>query len=255
MKLLIIIFLIVYSFLVFCTVALTKSKQREWFNLGSVLVIVLFGIVSIYRNYSDTDFNFSVSFIYFLAIGGVGPRLIATIINQNRIESPVFFIKRKSKSLEWALSFISWVFLAIMVVQPHKIRMSNGTPIYDENYFRTLVSFLFLLIPSLIYTIISMLQRTAFCKNGLFHAGLLTDWSDFRSYSWPQGEIYADRDIQAFVNKEILVDLLLETKGIFLVKQIRVEVPFYEKSRIENLLSRKIKAEAKFQDHALPKPA
>jgi hypothetical protein len=241
MALLTILFLIISCALSFVASFSTKSKQRQWSTIGFVVVIILFGLVALYSVIADINYNFWSSYVFFLAFGIVIPRLIANIINQNRLESPVLFIKEKSRPLAWALIFIFWLYLAVLVSQPHKLR--DGIPIYDQEYFRDLIAFLFLLIPSLIYMLILMLQRTAFCKNGLFHTGLFTEWSDFKSYSWPQGEIYADPDVQAFVSKDTLVDLILEKRSTLFAKHIRMGIPLNEKGRIEILLSRKIKVE------------
>jgi hypothetical protein len=189
----------------------TKSKDRQWLKVAFVVVWVLSGIVVVINTEANFDF-----FMYLISFGIVLPRLIANIINQNRLESPVVFIKRKQKTLQWILVFIFWSFLTVIVLQPHRFRVSDGAPIYDEDYFRSLIGFLILLIPSVIFMIIAVLQRTAFCRNGLFHDGLLLSWSDFKSYSWKNEWLEMEKrsvkdKIQVLIpveNKEAVKELL-----------------------------------------------
>jgi hypothetical protein len=222
MTLLTIIIIIVSSALSFFAGISTKSREQKWLTMSVVaMMLLLFGVSAFYKFNTELNVDLSATYLYFMAFGAVIPRLIANIVNQNRLESPAIFIKRKTKPLQWILVFSLWAFLTVMILRPNTISISDGMPIYDEDYFRSRIGILFFTIPSTIFLIIGMLQRTAFCSNGLFYNGLLFDWSDFKSYAWKNE--------------------WLEMEKRFIKANVQLLIPSEDKQAIEELLTMKVK--------------
>jgi hypothetical protein len=177
----------------------------------------------------------------FIGVGIVLPHLISRILVRQKISHPVIFLQKKRPSLTAILIGVTgFAYLAWVALSPRTYNITEGKPIYDEFYVFSSFSFLLFYIPLIILSVQFLIERTAICENGFYQGGLLSDWSNYKSYTWAQGEIYADPDIQPFLNKNTLVELTIEPKRKFFGTSIQIIVPLDEKPAIDNLLSRKI---------------
>ena len=221
----------------------TKRIRRWWLYVGFLIAAACFLVVSAI-NASDqvsTSKTWLISYDLFLGIGLVWPQLMSQIATRQNIKNPVIFLGKAKHPLAAVIAAVLFLaYLAWVGLMPHTYSILEHKPVYDEFYVLSSFSFLLFYIPFIILLIEMMTQRTAFCENGIYRIGLISDWSDFRSYTWIQNEIYSDPDVQPLLNNDIKIELLIEPKKSISRKPIRFVIPFDDKSVIENLLSRKL---------------
>jgi hypothetical protein len=166
------------------------------------------------------------------------------MVVRQKINSPIIFLKKpKAPFLGVGISFLLFAYVAWIVLTPRIYDYKEGKLVYDELYLLSSFSFLLFFIPLVIFYIQILVERNAICENGFYQGGLLSDWSNFKSYTWSQGDIYADPDVQPFLNKNILVSLTIEPKRTLFGRRIQLIIPFDQKAVIDNLLSTKFRVE------------
>ncbi len=220
--------------------------RRRRFHLAALLcALFLISLLSL-RLFDRSQGGFFESRILtanlFVGIGLILPQLISRIFARQKIQHPLVFLKGRKVSLLSVLIpgacalLIAWTALA-----PNKYDLTLGGPVYDEFYVQRSLSFLVYFIPMIILAIQMLVERTAICENGLYQHGLLSAWSNFGSYSWSQGEMYTDPEIQPLLTKDILVELKLEPKIKLWGARVQLFIPLKEKKAIDDLLSGKVR--------------
>lgn len=223
----------------------TKQVRRQQLSIGAFVAALFFlGISVLYHSQASFFKSWIISYNLFLGVGLILPQLISRIFVRQKISHPVFFLKKtKIPLLPILVVVMSLAFMAWTALEPREYSFTIGGPVFDDFYVLSSFSFLLFFIPLIIFLIQMLVERTAICESGFYQGGLLSDWSNFKSYSWAQGEIYADPDVQPFLNKETLVELTIEPKRKFFGTRVQLIIPFDEKNIVDNLLSRKINME------------
>jgi hypothetical protein len=229
----------------------TKRNKRQWLYVGFVIAAICYLVLSgIYSSYQDSaSKNWLISYNLFCGVGLVLPQLISRIIVRQNIKHPVIFFKKDKlprsrvvTGIIFAVLFLAY--LAWVALSPKIMSFTDHKPVYDEFYVFSSFSFLLFYIPFVILLIEIMTMRTAFCENGLYILGVISEWSDFKSYTWVQGKTFDDPELQPFIDKSIKIKLLLESNKSLFKKPIQLLIPFDEKSAIENFLSKRVSFKA-----------
>ncbi|PKN95328.1 MAG: hypothetical protein CVU44_01205 [Chloroflexi bacterium HGW-Chloroflexi-6] len=203
-------------------------------------MIAYFAILT-YANITDkVTLHSADGYSLFLGFGVAWPQIISRLIIQQKTESPIIFLKNKISILPAVMGFAFLLYLTIMMLQPNHIRVSDGEPIFDKLFFYSRLVFILAIIPNGILYFIFLIQRTAFCQNGLLYGGILIDWASIKTYEWKNEKLYDDSEMKPFVNKDTLIELRITTQTILLPKEIRLAIPHPQKEVLENLLNRQV---------------
>lgn len=234
--------MLIINILIGCTFAfgfLATISTVQVKRMRFALAYACIGIICTTFIYLTIDVkSFPTRFVYFLAFGIIWSQLLSRIFVQHQVVSPVVYMQRK---LYISSIIIGFVFMAIgilMVLQPNRVNYVTRDAIFSEEdvYFR--FSYLFLLIPAIILFFVSMMQRTAFCANGLFYRGLLWDWSNFKSYKWENDEFYQDANANSLLGKDSVIELTLypDFKVPLTPAKFQFVVPYTDKEIIEKII-------------------
>jgi len=227
-----------------------KRNKRQWLYVGFAITAIFYLILSgIYSSYQDNSSkSWIISYNLFCGVGLVLPQLVSRIIVRQNIEHPIVFIQRnKTPIMAIIITGLAMACLPWVALTPHTYNMIEHKFVYDEFYVFSSLSFLLFYIPFIILLIELMTQRIAFCENGLYIFGLISDWSDFKSYTWVQDKMFNDPELQPFIDKSIKIKLLLESNKSLFKKPIQLLIPFDEKDAIENFLSKRVNFKAHAQ--------
>jgi len=227
----------------------TKRNKRQWLYVGFGIAAVCYLILSgIYSSYQDSaSKSWLISYNLFCGAGFVLPQLISRIVIRQNIKHPIVFMQRnKIPVMAIIITGLAMAYLPWVALTPHTYNMIEHKFVYDEFYVFSSFSFLLFYIPFIILLIELMTQRIAFCKNGFYLFGLISDWSDFKSYTWVQDKIFDDPELQPFIDKSIKIKLSLESHKSLFKKPVQLLIPLDEKDAIENFLSKRVN----FKTHA-----
>jgi hypothetical protein len=220
-----------------------QAKRFKLILAYVFVMIVLFGVFSVFvLDSKDDDLGWMTFYWYFIAFGVIWPQLISRLLIQQRIESPVIYLKNTPSMIARSIVFGFLLCLALMILQPSKMNHSVGAPVYEELYVRSWISFLLALVPTGIFIFILLIQRTAFCANGLYYQGILFDWSNFQSYFWESDELYKDPEVRHFLDESARVELTLDFSfnRLFQMRKLHFFIPYRQKATINNLLIKSI---------------
>jgi hypothetical protein len=225
----------------------TRRGRRQWlyvgFSIAAVCYLIFFVIYSFYQDSALR--NWLIPYNLFCGVGLVLPQLISRIVVRQNIKHPVVFVQDNKLPLT-ALTVVmiaSVYMLGVATLSPTQASQIDHKPIYDEFYISSSFSYLLFSIPFIILLFEMLIERTAFCENGLYQYGLLSEWADFKAYSWLQDKMYVDLELQPFIDKKIKIKLLIEPVKSLFNKPIQFLIPFNEKNAIEEFLSQRIKVQ------------
>jgi hypothetical protein len=226
----------------------TKRNKRQWLYVGFAITAIFYLILSgIYSPYQDSaSKSWIISYNLFCGVGLVLPQLVSRLVIRQNINHPVVFLKKDRLPLSRTITGIIIAALGLMclawvALSPKQISLIDHKPVYDEFYVSSSFSFLLFYIPFIIWLIEMITQRTAFCENGLYQNGLISEWADFKSYRWIYDKMYDDPDALPFLDKNIKIKLSIEPVKALFKKPIQISIPFNEKGTIEEFLSQRIK--------------
>jgi hypothetical protein len=222
----------------------TRQNKRQWLYVGFAITAISYLIFSgIYSSYQDNaSESWIISYNLFCGIGFVLPQLVSRIIVRQNINHPVVFMqKNKIPVVAIAIMVLVLLYLLLVALIPHTYYVKDHTPAFDEFYVISSLSFLLFYIPFVILILEFTTQRNAFCENGLYQNGLISEWTDFKSYRWIYDKIYDDPEASPFLDKNTKIILLIEPVKTLFKKPIQIFIPFDEKGTIEELLSQRIK--------------
>ncbi len=192
--------------------------------------LFFFALSLLFRTKPGSAETSEVASILFIGIGLILPQLVSRIFVRQKIKHPVIFLQKRKIPVIIIIPGVLFVFMAWVALS------SSGDVLWH-------VSVVVLFLSFLIFSIQMLVERDTICENGFYQGGLLSDWSNFKSYSWSQDKMYSDPSIQSLLDQNTLMELTIKPKNTFFTKQIRLTIPFNEKKAVENLLSKKLVVE------------
>lgn len=199
-----------------------SQRERQVRVLGTI-VTALLAILIIWLFAPD---DVVVTLGTYILVAEIWAFLIAFFVNQKTIEQTMGYSK-----LSWAMFGYAFlmVLISILALIPNRRIFPTGEPVIDSEYLITRLGFLLVCIPGMILYILIAVKKTIFYKDGIFHDGLRWAWSDFESYKWQK---------ENASQKETF--LLLETKDLWLNRQIKLRIASDQKDRIDSLLAKEV---------------
>ncbi len=226
-----ILIVLVFLFSFSANLSTEHPKRRQLYIGAFAAGIFFFGLsASDFFHYGFTE-AWAIVCVFFAGIGILLPQLISRIFARQKMKHPVIFLPKRKVAVipltitAGLLAFMAWVALSL-----------SDHVLWSFSFSVFLISFILMAIQA-------QVERDAICENGFYQAGLLSDWSNFKSYLWSQGKMYSDPSVQPLLDQNTLIELILEPKNTSFTKQIRLTIPFSEKNTIENLLSKKLATE------------
>lgn len=232
-----ILIIVSFALILYANVLSSRAKSTKWY-LAYAAVCITYLALSSFVEISDgvSSSRITWNFLFF-GFGIMWPQVISRLIIQQKIEHPVLFLKNRVAILPTIIIIAFLLYMTIMMLLPNQIRVSDGEPIFDKEFFYSRMIFLLAIISGGILYFLHLIQRTAFCGNGLLYMGILIDWASIKACTWQNDKIYDDPEIKSFVDKNTIVELKITTKTILFPKEIRLMIPYFEKEAIENLLN------------------
>jgi hypothetical protein len=222
---------LVFLFLFSANLSTEQKRRRQLYILAFIPALFFFSITALYRFQAESiETREAASILLFIGIGLILPQLVSRIFVRQKIKHPVIFLQKRKIPFITIIPGVLLVFMAWITLS------SGGDALWD-------VSVVVLFLSFIIFSIQMLVERDAICENGFYQGGLLSDWSNFKSYYWPQDKMYSDPSIQPLLDQNTLIELTIEPKNAFLTKRIRLTISFNEKNAVENLLSKKLVVE------------
>lgn len=231
---------LVFLFSFSANLSTEHTKRRRLYVGAFTAGIFFFGISSFYFIRNDFTDAWVIMCIFFAGLGILLPQLISQIFARQKIKHPVIFLPKKKvpvTPLVVAGAFLLFMIWVALFSGPSSLP-GNISDNAANIWWGFGLSIVF--VSLIIIAIQAQVERDAICENGFYQGGLLSDWSNFESYSWSHDKMYSDPDIQSVLDQNTVVELTLEPKHRLVTKQIRLAIPFRDKNVIENILSKNV---------------
>jgi len=220
-----------YTFLgglaILFVIANTSNSRTQRLRLLSLFLFLYIGFVLFVGTIGRANGLTVYSIFNIFSFGILWPQLISFLINQQRPIPSIAFSRPNQYSFWIAMiAIIFFIGMAIVFTTPHTIALDTNEPVYDEAFFRSSISLLLLMIPSIVLFFGLAIQRTIFCADGIVQNGICTNWSSFQSYKW------ASRS-----GPNPYFELTLIAKKSWLIKQVKFQLSPIDKERIESVLA------------------
>lgn len=219
---------LVFLFFFSANLSTEQKRRRQLYVLAFIPALFFLSISALYRSQTESTETWkAASILLFVSIGLILPQLVSRIFVRQKIKHPVIFLQKRT------IPFIMIIPGALLVFMAWIALSSSGDALWN-------VSIAVLFLSFLIFSIQMFVERDAICENGFYQGGLLSDWSNFKSYAWSHDKMYSDPNVQSVLDQSTVAELTIEPQNTFFTKQIRLVVPFSEKDAIEKLLSKKL---------------
>jgi len=235
-----IVYGVLFSFAFFFSLSTSQAKRRHYsFGYLAALCVCLILLILTFPGFNILTGKLArVLTTQLIGFAFSWPVLLAQLIVRQRIEAPVVFLKRG------ALLFIGTIlglavltFMIVIGIIPHVYTVPGHRLVYGAYDVLSNASLLFSYIPLEILCLNWVIERTAFCRNGLYLAGALFDWSNFRKYTWTPDYT----TIGPGFDEGVTLELLLEPKKkIFFFKPIRLYIPSADRPAVDAILTQNI---------------
>ncbi len=230
---------LVFLFSFSANLSTEHTKRRRLYVGAFTAGVFFFGLSALYYIQDDITDAWAIAYIFFAGIGILLPQLISRIFARQKIKHPVIFLpKKKVPFIPLIVSGTLLLFMIWVALFSGPSSLPGDLSDNEVNIwwgFSLSIFFIsFILLASQM-----QVERDAICENGFYQAGLLSNWSNFKSYTWSHGEMYSDPDIQSVLDQNTVVELTIEPKNRLFTKQIRLTIPFSDKNVVEDILSKK----------------
>lgn len=215
--------------ILFVAVFLTSSMTHRF--RVTIMVVIYSVLAAVYLTLYfayiqspeyDSSLNYGVLFIGVMYLA----QLLAYPILKRRAGPLVLRLRQLTPAALVGLIFVPVLLLMLVgFLRPSLRSAATGMPIFDDYYFKSRLGMLVFLGPTILYLLVTSLQRTEFRERGIIQNSAFWSWAQFESYAWNETSSTSE------------VELILKPKiKIWRWQQVKFALPVQEKQVVENLL-------------------
>ena len=191
------------------------------------------GHISFLDIFPNNSIRFIPFVMYFIMLA---PPIIGSIYLRIKLKKPLLQVKHNWGTIVVVIAAFVFVTLFFWwrIHTPIKIRISDGQPIYDADYYRLLTNLLWIYAVAIFSLFLFLITgQPALYPEGLFYGGKFWIWDDFACYN-----------LRAVSKYNNLMKLRLHTKKIskisLIAKYVEIEIPIKDVERVEGVLEPKL---------------
>lgn len=217
--------------IIFVVSLLTASTTHRF---RRIILFVTYGVLAIvylalYLAYIrspeyDSTLNYGLLFIGVMYVA----QLLAHPILKRRAGPLVLRLRQLTPvALVGLISVPVLLLMFVGFLLPNLRSAATGMPIFDDYYFKSRLGMLLFLGPTILYLLVTSLQRTEFHERGIIQNSAFWTWAQFESYAWNETSNTSE------------VELILKPKiKIWRWQQVKFALPVQDKQVVENLLKK-----------------